>query len=123
VPIRPAGGYELAERLVDRPVPARPQAGRQVAKPAATLTLRLIVRRSPGGHQTPILTNRTDLSAAQIPYRMAARWRQEDYFNYAREHFAFDALDSYTDQSDDPTRLLPNPAKARAGDQINDAGA
>jgi hypothetical protein len=123
VSIRPAGGYELAERLIDRPVPARPQAGRQVAKPAATLTLRLIVRRSPGGHQTPILTNRTDLSAAQIPYRMAARWRQEDYFNYAREHFALDALDSYTDQSDDPTRLLPNPAKARAGDQINDAGA
>src|ERR1035437_1677958 len=112
--------YELAERLIDLPVPARPQTGRQ---PASTLTLRLIVRRSPGGHQTPILTNRTDLSAAQVAYRMAARWRQENYFKYAREHFALDALDSCADQPDDPTRMVPNPAKARAGDQISVARA
>jgi hypothetical protein len=54
---------------------------------------------------------------------MAARWRQENYFKYAREHFALDALDSYADQPDDPTRMVPNPAKARAGDQISDARA
>ncbi|MDQ5841433.1 MAG: hypothetical protein M3537_09915 [Chloroflexota bacterium] len=113
--------YELAERLIDLPVPARTQTGGQDLKPPSTLRLRLIVRRSPGGHQTPILTNRTDLTAAQIAHRMAARWRQENYFKYAREHFALDALDSYADQPDDPTRLVPNPAKARAGDQISDA--
>jgi hypothetical protein len=58
--------YELAERLIDLPVPAHPAArpGRQGAKPPTTMTLRLIVRRSPGGHQTPILTNRSDLTAA-----------------------------------------------------------
>jgi transposase-like protein len=113
--------YELAQRLIDLPVPARPQNGGQDPKPATTLRLRLIVRRSPGGHQTPILTNRADLTAAQIAYRMAARWRQENYFKYAREHFALDALDSYADTPDDPARLVPNPAKARAGDQISDA--
>ena len=112
--------YELAERLIDLPVPARPQTGGQ---PASTLTLRLIVRRSPGGHQTPILTNRTDLTAAQVAHRIAARWRQENYFKYAREHFALDALDSYADQPDDPTRIVPNPAKAHAGDQISAARA
>jgi hypothetical protein len=85
--------------------------------------LRLIVRASPGGHQTPILTNRTDLSAAQVAYRMAARWRQENYFKYAREHFALDALDSYADQPDDPTRMVPNPAKANAGEQVSGARA
>jgi hypothetical protein len=42
--------YDLAERLIDLPVPAHPQTGGQAAKPANTLTLRLIVRRSPGGH-------------------------------------------------------------------------
>jgi transposase-like protein len=115
--------YELAERFIDLPVPARPQTGGQGAKPATTCRLRLIVRRSPGGHQTPILTNRTDLTAAQVAYRMAARWRQENYFKYAREHFALDALDSYADQPDDPTRMVPNPAKARAGDQVSDARA
>src|SRR5450759_5225959 len=56
--------YDLAERLIVLPVPAQ-TAGGQGAKPASTLRLRLIVRRSPGGHQTPILTNRTDLSGAQ----------------------------------------------------------
>ena len=115
--------YDLAERLIDLPVPARPQTGGQGAKPASTLRLRLVVRASPGGHQTPILTNRTDLSAAHVAYRMAARWRQENYFKYAREHFALDALDSYADQPDDPTRMVPNPAKARAGDQVSDARA
>src|ERR1035437_2918494 len=112
--------YELAERLIDLPVPTRPQKAGS-PKPATALALRLVVRRSPGGHQTPILTNRTDLTGAQVAYRVAARWRQENYFKYAREHFAAGALDSYADQSDDPTRLVPNPAKARAGDQISDA--
>jgi len=45
------------------------------------------------------------------------------YFKYAREHFALDALDSYADQPDDPTRLVPNPAKAHAGDQVSGARA
>jgi hypothetical protein len=76
------------------------------------------VRRSPDGHQTPILTNRADLSAAQIAYRMGTRWRQENYFNYAREHFAAGALDSYGDQPDDPDRLVRIPAKARALAQV-----
>jgi hypothetical protein len=54
---------------------------------------------------------------------MAARWRQENYFKYAREHFALDALDSYADHPDDPTRLVPNPAKAHAIDQVASARA
>ena len=49
---------------------------------------------------------------------MGTRWRQENYFKYAREHFALDALDSYADQPDDPDRLVPNPAKARALAQV-----
>jgi hypothetical protein len=113
--------YELAERPIDLPVPAPHGAAGKDPSAASTLTLRLIVRRSPDGHQTPILTNRTDLSAAQIAYRMAARWRQETYFKYAREDFALDALDSYADHPDDLTRLVPNPAKARAADQVNGA--
>ncbi len=109
--------YELAERLIELPVPAQHDTG------ATTVGLRLIVRRSADGHQTPILTNRTDLSAAQIAYRMANRWRQENYFKYAREHFALDALDSYAEGPDDPNRLVPNPAKARALAQVASARA
>jgi len=115
--------YELAERLIDLAVPARTATATTSARPASTLTLRLIVRASPSGHQTPILTNRTDLTAPQVAYRMANRWRQENYFKYAREHFALDALDSYADQGDDPDRLVPNPAKAHAHAHVSAARA
>jgi len=47
------------------------------------------------GRQTSILTNREDLSAAMVPYRMFSRWRQENYFKYAEEEFALDALVEY----------------------------
>ena len=120
--------YELAERAIELPVPAknrtnngaenraenRAENGAENGAAATTVELRLIVRRSPDGHQTPILTNRTDLTPAEVAYRMANRWRQENYFKYAREHFALDALDSYADGPDDPTRRVPNPAKAHA---------
>ena len=113
--------YNLTERPIELAVPAQPATTDQAARAASTITLRLIVRRSDDGHQTPILTNRCDLSPAQIAYRMAARWRQENYFKYAREHFALDALDSYADHHADPTRQVPNPAKARALATVNQA--
>jgi len=110
--------YELAERPITLPVPRQPATTGKDAVPASTVTLRLIIRRSPDGHQTPILTNRTDLTVAEIAYRMGNRWRQENYFKYGREHFALDALDSYADHPDDLTRLVPNPAKHRATDRV-----
>ena len=113
--------YELAERPIDVPVRGQHAStgdGATASSTATTLTLRLIIRRSPDGHQTPILTNRLDLSCTEVAYRMAARWRQENYFKYGREHFALDALDGYADHPDDPTRLVPNPAKARALDHV-----
>jgi len=106
--------YELTERPIELAVAGQRATPDAAVTAASTLTLRLIVRRSPDGHQTPILTSRTDLTAAQIAYRMSARWRQENYFTCAREHFALDALDSYADHQDDLDRLVPNPAKARA---------
>jgi transposase len=113
--------YQLAERAIELTVPAVPARAGQPARPASTLPLRLVVRRTADGHQTPILTNRTDLTAAELAYRMAARWRQENYFKYAREHFALDALDSYADTDDDPDRPVPNPAKAAAHAAVRDA--
>ena len=47
------------------------------------------------GRQTPIFTNRRDLSAAMVAYRIFARWRQENYFKYMDEEFALDALVEY----------------------------
>jgi len=61
--------------------------------------------------QIHILTTRTDLPVAEVIYRMGSRWRQENYFRYARMHFDLDSHDAYTTTDDDPTRLVPNPAK------------
>jgi prepilin-type processing-associated H-X9-DG protein len=113
--------YQLAERPIVLPVPGQHGTAEHPPVAASTITLRLIIRRSRDGHQTPILANRTDLSVGEITYRMSNRWRQENYFKYGREHFALDALDSYADQPDDLTRLVPNPAKARAIDNVHAA--
>ena len=40
------------------------------------LRLRQVTRLMDNGHQTPILTSRRDLPAAQVAYRMFDRWRQ-----------------------------------------------
>jgi len=47
------------------------------------------------GRQTPILTNREDLSAVMVACRIFHRWRQENYFKYTAEEFALDALVEY----------------------------
>lgn len=45
--------------------------------------------------QTAILSNRQDLTAVQVAYRIFQRWRQENYFQYMAEEFALDALVEY----------------------------
>ena len=45
--------------------------------------------------QTAIFTNREDLSAVMVAWRIFNRWRQENYFKYAGEEFALDALLEY----------------------------
>jgi hypothetical protein len=52
---------------------------------------------------------------------MTSRWREENYFRYARAHFALDALDSYAVTPDDPARLVPNPAKKTASATVTAA--
>jgi transposase len=64
--------------------------------------------------QIHILTTRTDLPTEQVIYRMGSRWRQENYFRYARMHFDLDSHDAYATTDDDPTRMVPNPAKKKA---------
>jgi len=102
--------YDLADTAVDLAISKGRHKGR-------VLALRQVTRRKPGrggaDRQAHILTTRPagDLPAAGVIYRMTARWREENYFRYARTHFALDALDSYATVPDDPARLVPNPAK------------
>jgi DNA-binding CsgD family transcriptional regulator len=87
------------------------------------LRLRQVTRLMENGHQTPILTSRRDLPAAQVAYRMFERWRQENFFKYLREEYALDALVEYAAVPDDPTREVPNPPWAAMDAQLRQAQA
>jgi hypothetical protein len=88
--------YDLAER-------------RTAVRPG--FRMREVRRLCAGGHQTAILTTRTDLPIEAVAYRMFARWTQENFFRYMRQHFALDALVTYAVEPADPARTVPNPAR------------
>jgi hypothetical protein len=100
--------------------------GRQVSywlrdglvRPGAKLQLRCVVRWREDGRQTHVVTNRRDLAAAEVAYRMFTRWRQENYFKYVGEEFDLDALDSYEVEPADPQRTVPNPERTKLDKRI-----
>jgi len=77
------------------------------------------------GKQTHILTSRSveELSTREVCERMSSRWQQENFFRYATESFALDALWTYEIIAGDPNRLVPNPARKKLERQIAAARA
>jgi transposase-like protein len=107
-------GYDLAETSISLPVTSGGHKGE-------VLTLRQVTRRDKD-RQVHILTSRAAaLPPPAVVWRMTSRWREENYFRYARAHFALDALDSYAVTPDDPGRLVPNPAKKTASAAVSAA--
>jgi transposase len=107
--------YDLADTAVTLTIHDGPRKGQ-------TVSLRQVSRRVParggGTRQIHALTSRTDLAAGEVCWRLTSRWREENYFRYARTHFALDALDSHTATPDDLDRKVPNPAKKTAAAQV-----
>ena len=107
--------YDLADTMVTLRISDGPRKGQ-------TVSLRQVSRRVParggGTRQIHALTSRTDLPAGEVCWRLTSRWREENYFRYARTHFALDALDSHAATPDDPDRKVPNPAKKTAAAQV-----
>ncbi len=110
--------YHLADTTITLTIRDGPRKGQAVP-------LRQVTRRVParggGTRQIHALTSRTDLAAGEVCWRLTSRWREENYFRYARTHFALDALDSHAATPDDPARLVPNPAKKAAAAQARHA--
>lgn len=75
------------------------------------------------GRQTPILTNRQDLSAVMVAYRIFLRWRQENYFKYMAEEFALDALAEYGAEDVPETIDCRNPQWLRLTRGLKEARA
>ena len=110
--------YDLADTTITLTIREGPRKGQ-------TVSLRQVTRRVAARHGTTrqihALTTRTDLDAGEVCWRLTSRWREENYFRYARTHFALDALDSHAAAPDDPGRLVPNPAKKTAAAQARHA--
>ncbi len=102
--------------LADRPVRLAYDNGKR------RFGCRQITRLDPAtGHQTQIITTRTDADPAPLAQAMFSRWRQENFFRYMRHHYALDALDAYETIDDDPTRTVPNPDRRTADRNLRDA--
>jgi hypothetical protein len=85
---------------------------------------RQVVRLDPAtGHQTQVLTTRSDPDPTVVAHDMFSRWRIENFFRYGRAHYNLDGLDSYAKADDDPARMVPNPAKRAAKARVADAKA
>jgi prepilin-type processing-associated H-X9-DG protein len=107
--------WALADTEVELDITEGPRAGQ-------VFTMRQIsLFDAARTRQMHILTTRRDLPAAEIRYRMGSRWRQENHYRYARIHFDLDSHDSYRTGQDDPTRMVPNPAKKTAYAQVDKA--
>src|ERR1700694_3431869 len=107
--------WALADTRVELPITDGPRAGEVFAMRQISLFDAAATR------QMHILPARRDLSAAEIRYRMGSRWRQENHYRYARMHFDLDSHDTYRAGQDDPTRMVPNPAKKLAYQQVEKA--
>ena len=112
--------YHLADTAITLTISEGPRKGQ-------TVSLRQVTRRVPARHgatrQIHALTSRTDLDAGELCWRLTSRWREENYFRYARTRFALDALDSYAAAPDDPDRMVPNPARKTAAARVRHAEA
>lgn len=106
-------GRKISYELNDKPIRL---LGRK-------LRLRQVTRVREEKYQTAVVTSRWDLSAVEVAYRMFERWRQENFFKYQREEYAIDALVDYAAESEDPERLVPNPARRKAQERLTTARA
>lgn len=118
--------YEVCDRPRVR-VGALPAEGRGKRKTAKAkkryLRMREVRVLRDDGRQTPILTNRQDLSAVMVAYRIFHRWRQENYFKYAEEEFALDALVEYGAEEVSEATDRRNPQWLRLTRQLKEARA
>ena len=103
-------------RLADRPVRVfyGPKDDRRY------FACRQIVRLCADGHQTTLITTRTDPDPAVLAHALFSRWRQENFFRYMRARFDLDGLDTYAVVPDDPDRSVPNPAKKDTARRIRE---
>jgi hypothetical protein len=121
-------GRSVTYQLCDQPkvrvgrLRAKRKKRRRGDSPQFLWMRQVTVLRQDGG-QTQVLTNRTDLSAIVVVYRLFLRWRQENYFKYMAAEFGLDALVEYGAEESGPEGDRPNPQRRRVEKRLRQARA
>jgi hypothetical protein len=87
------------------------------------LWVRQVRKLTTTGHQTSIITTDYRADLTRLAANMFARWSQENYFKYAREHYGLDHLAGYrTQEITDPISIV-NPAHRKLDGLVRSANA
>jgi uncharacterized small protein (DUF1192 family) len=85
------------------------------------LWVREVRKLSQQGHQTSILSTNYAINLILLAVYMFARWSQENYFKYAREHYNLDRLAGYaTQEITDPIEVV-NPLYRKLDGEVRSA--
>lgn len=102
-----AGGETVTLQLAER--------GSQLSN---QLWVREIRKLTDSGHQTSILTTNFQASMTALAVSLFARWSQENFFRYMREHYSLDRLIEYGTEAIPDAILVVNPAWRKLDSQI-----
>lgn len=91
--------------------------------PGGKIWVREIRKLCTGGHQTSVLSTVYLGDAEPIAVRMFARWSQENFFKYMRQHFDLDGLASYKIEDFPETERVINPEYRRLDGKVRKAVA
>ncbi len=80
--------------------------------------VREIRKRTESGHQTSVISTDYRSGPGPVASAMFARWSQENFFRYMREHYGLDRLVDYTTQVIPDTIRLVNPEYRRLDRQV-----
>jgi hypothetical protein len=102
-----AGGETVTMKLAER--------GTQLSN---KLWLREIRKLTDSGHQTSILTTNFQGPMTLLAASLFARWSQENFFRYMREHYSLDRLMEYGTEPIPDTISVVNPAWRKLDSQL-----
>lgn len=102
-----SGGETLTLKLAER--------GTQLSN---KLWVREIRKLTDSGHQTPILTTNFQAPLTALAVSLFARWSQENFFRYMREHYSLDRLVEYGTEPVPDAISVVNPHWRKLDSQI-----
>ncbi len=80
--------------------------------------VREVRKLTQSGHQTSIITSNYKVDLAAVSSAMFARWSQENFLKYMRQHYNIDRLIDYSTESIPDTTEVVNPEYRRLDNEV-----